>query len=69
MGTGKQEKIVDNKIKKAKRKAYLSNVDIKQIIFESLMLIENRALRSKLELLLNEKKNKNWFGPNLYKFF
>lgn len=40
--------MVDTKVKKAKRKAYLCNVDIKQIIFESLMLIENHPLRNKL---------------------
>ncbi len=41
MGVGKAEKQMSKKVKKAKRKAYLSNIDIKNILNESTQFIKD----------------------------
>ena len=67
MGVGKEDRQMSSKVKKAKRKAYLSNIDVKNILTDSCLNISNPALKYKVEILLKASKNKNWFGPNLYK--
>ena len=48
MGVGKSERQMSKKVKKAKRKAYLSNIDIKNILNECCFMIQDYELKQKV---------------------